>query len=111
MHPHGALRLSRGGREECHAQMRGTGIYGRCTPPPQNGFFWEFESTVLVFTSLPLSLERSPSRHTGKSGEQPHGAVAGVGDPRERHAFLRVHPLGTEGVLGSRTRCGGGLLP
>jgi hypothetical protein len=31
-----------------------------------------------------------------------HGAVSGVGDPRERHAFLRVCPLGTKGVLGSR---------
>jgi hypothetical protein len=24
------------------------------------------------------------------SGEQPHGAVSGVGDPKERQAFLRV---------------------
>src|SRR5262249_2238714 len=39
--------------------------------------------------------------HTGISGEQPQGAVSGVGDPRERQAFLRVYPLGTEGVLGS----------
>ena len=44
---------------------------------------------------------RSPCRHTGKSGEQPHSAVSGVGDPRERHALIRVRPLGTIGVLGS----------
>src|SRR5437763_13551123 len=53
------------------------------------------ESTVLVFTSLPISLLRSPFRHTGISGERPHGAVSGVGDPRERHALIRVYPLGT----------------
>ena len=31
-------------------------IYGRCTPPSHNGFKRESESTVLGFTSLPLSL-------------------------------------------------------
>ena len=35
----------------------------------RNGFKKESESAVLGFTSLPLSLVRSPSRHTGKSGE------------------------------------------
>src|SRR5208282_3814915 len=69
------------------------------------------ESAVRGFTSLPLSLDRSPFRHTGKSGERPHGAVSGVGDPKERHALLRVRPLGTKGVFGSRTWCGGDLPP
>ena len=44
------------GEKECHAQMGRTGIYGRCTPPPNNGFKKELERTVLGFTSLPLSL-------------------------------------------------------
>jgi hypothetical protein len=40
-------------------------------------------------------------REFALSGELPQGAVSGVGDPRERHALLRVHPLGSKGVLGS----------
>src|SRR5437016_13657793 len=31
------------------------GNYGRCTPPPPNGFIKESKSATLVFTSLPLS--------------------------------------------------------
>src|SRR5215472_4255340 len=86
--------------------MRQAGIYGRCTPPPNRGFKKESVSSGCSSTSLPLSLLRAPSRPTGLSGEQPHGAVSGVGDPRECPAFLRVHPLGTLGVLGAQTRSG-----
>jgi len=39
------------------------------------------------------------SRYTGISGEWPHTALSGVGDPTERHAFLRLYALGSFGVV------------
>src|SRR4051812_23558330 len=45
-------------------------------------------------TSHPLSSLWPPSRQTGLSGERPHTAVSGVGDPRERQAFPEALRLG-----------------
>jgi PBS lyase HEAT-like repeat len=55
-------------KKERHAAIGQSGNYGRRTPPSVNGFIKELRSTVIGFTNPPLSLCRSPSRHTGISG-------------------------------------------
>src|SRR5260370_8865476 len=82
-------------KKECHTGIGQSGIHGRCTSLSVNGFIKEFGSTVIGFTNLPLSRCRSPSRHTGRSGERPPGALSAVVDPRERQSLLRAHPLAT----------------
>jgi hypothetical protein len=86
-------------------------MYGRCTSPPESGFKKErgecrvgfHESVSLVCDHVLAILVNQ-----GSNPKVPYQALC---DPRERQAFLRVGPLGTKGVLVSRTCRGGGLLP
>jgi hypothetical protein len=45
-----------GERKECHAGIGKTGVYGRSTPPSNNGFKRESGIPALGVTSLPLSM-------------------------------------------------------
>jgi hypothetical protein len=56
--------------------MGQSGIYGRCTLPPDNGFKKSKETAMLAFTSLPLSWSDHLIAILVNPGVRPKGGVS-----------------------------------